>query len=125
MAGVITISFQQKEISKKTCECLCSKLDEESDVNLIRDLKFLYSGNSKALKVKEANFLLREIIKSIIITDDELGNEKVSDKTLTTDNENKSENEDSEDESNTETDSEDILNGTIKQKLKLSLYFSD
>ena len=35
MSETILISFEQKKISKKTCEYLCSKLDEEYDENLI------------------------------------------------------------------------------------------
>ena len=66
----IQISFQKKKFNKATEEFLCSKMDEEQDAELIKNLKILASWEVKKLKAKIANALLIKIIQAIIIKDD-------------------------------------------------------
>ena len=51
----IQISFQRKKFNKATEEFLCSKMDEDSDSELIKNLKNLAGRAVKKLKAKMAN----------------------------------------------------------------------
>ena len=48
----VIISFHRKKYSDKTTEYLCSKLDQDEDADIIRNICLLNSGQLKSLKVK-------------------------------------------------------------------------
>ena len=58
----ILISFQRTEISKSTCEYICSKLDKDEDGELIANITLLQTGLKKKLKSDDANTLLFNLI---------------------------------------------------------------
>ena len=66
----IMISFQRSKISKKTCEYLCSKLDEEEDGDLMNNITLLQTGLKKKLKAEEANKLVLRLLSAILVNDD-------------------------------------------------------
>ena len=101
----IQISFQRKRFNKATEEFLCSRMDVESDSNLITNLKSLASGVVKKLNVNDANALLIRIIQAIIINDDL--EETIN--TTITDTEHESEDEDSENEKTEDGNNKNIV----------------
>ena len=67
----IMFSFQRKKnISEKTSDYLCSKLDNEDDKDLISNITLLQVGLKKKLKAEEANSLLMRLLSAILVNDE-------------------------------------------------------
>ena len=102
----VQISFHRKKFSVETCEYLCKKMDEEneSDIIHINNIKGLTDGTITKLLVKDANELVKVLLKAIIINDDlEMKDEETGQSNDETDQE----------DSEHETETEDGLNTTI------------
>ena len=113
----IQISFQKKKFSKETEDYLCSRLDKDTEADLIHNLRELASLKVKKLKSQDANDLLIRIIQAIIINDDL--EETINSSAHDTENDNEPESESEDDKGGDKTiivlNKNDPPQGTSKQ----------